>query len=64
MPAKQQSFSEMNKIVCSKIGYFVPYNFPNSMVTFAAVFQWLLFKTKYFATCSLCYSLKIIKAKM
>lgn len=64
MPAKEQSFSEMNKTVCNKIGSFVPYHFPNSMVTFAAVFQLLLFKTNYFATYSLCYSLQMIKAKM
>jgi len=38
MPAREQSFSEMNKTVCSKIHYFVPHHFPNSMVTFAAVF--------------------------
>lgn len=64
MPAREQSFSEINKPVCSKIGSFVPHNFPNSMVTFAAVFQWLLFKIKYFATYGLCYSLQMIKAKM
>lgn len=54
----------MNETVCSKIGYLVPYHFANPMVTFAALFQWLLFKTKCFATYGLRYSLQMIKAKM